>query len=129
MKKIKIKREKIGCLAQSTLEYAMVIACIVAALLSMQIYIKRSFQGKLKAAADEVGEQYSAKTTTSSLTQTISNPRPINVTGTPRFISVINPRTGREEKREIMEVTRDESMRIDITGSERTGRLSDETLF
>lgn len=45
--------------AQSTLEYAVVIAVVVAALIAMQAYIKRGMQGKLKQASDDIGEQYS----------------------------------------------------------------------
>lgn len=45
--------------AQSTLEYALLISVVVGGLLTMQNYLKRSVQGKLQAAADEIGEQYS----------------------------------------------------------------------
>ena len=44
---------------QSTLEYAVVIAVVVAALLAMQIYMKRGAQGKLRQATDDIGEQFS----------------------------------------------------------------------
>ena len=44
---------------QSTLEYAVVIAVIVAALLAIQVYMKGGVQGKLRDATDQVGEQYS----------------------------------------------------------------------
>ena len=43
---------------QSTLEYAIVIALVVGGLLAMQHYVKRSYQGKLKSASDEMGEQF-----------------------------------------------------------------------
>jgi len=43
---------------QSTLEYALLIAAIVAGLVMMQIYVKRGFGGKMKGSADDVGEQY-----------------------------------------------------------------------
>ena len=43
---------------QSTIEYAMLIACLVAALLAMQIYIKRAIQGRMREASDSIGEQY-----------------------------------------------------------------------
>ncbi len=59
--------------AQSILEYAMVIVCIAGALLAMQIYVKRSIQGRVRNAADEVGEQYSAKNTTSVINQTLES--------------------------------------------------------
>lgn len=45
--------------AQSTLEYAVVIAVVVAALIAMQAYVKRGMQGKLKQSSDDIGEQYS----------------------------------------------------------------------
>lgn len=53
---------------QSTLEYAVIIACIAAALLTMQVYIKRSIQGKLRQAAEEFGEQYDPGSTTGEMT-------------------------------------------------------------
>ncbi|MDD4938679.1 MAG: hypothetical protein PHI60_00760 [Candidatus Omnitrophica bacterium] len=45
---------------QSTLEYALIIAVVVGALLAMQIYFKRGVQGKLREATDDIGGQYSA---------------------------------------------------------------------
>ena len=50
--------------AQSILEYATVIACAVAALLTMQVYIKRAYQGKLKQTADSLGASYAPRRTT-----------------------------------------------------------------
>lgn len=49
------RREK----GQSTLEYAVLIIIIIGALLSIQVYIKRGIQGRLKSSADEVGDQFS----------------------------------------------------------------------
>jgi len=43
---------------QSTLEYALIIAVIVAGLLLMQHYIRRGFAGRLKTASDDMGEQF-----------------------------------------------------------------------
>jgi len=45
---------------QSTLEYALVIACVVAALTLMQHYFKRSMAGRYKTVADDIsqGEQF-----------------------------------------------------------------------
>jgi len=124
-------------MAQSILEYAMVIACLALAMFAMQIYVKRSIQGKLRTAADEIGEQYSAKHTTSKLNQVISTPAGENITtvGAPMFIDVeiTDPKTGakRIERREIMEITRTEPMTMSVEkGSfEETGKLSDEKLF
>jgi cytoskeletal protein RodZ len=44
---------------QSTLEYAVLIVVIIGALLTIQVYIKRSVQGRLKQAGDDIGDQYS----------------------------------------------------------------------
>ncbi len=48
---------------QSVLEYAILFAVVVAALMVMQILVKRGFMGGLKESADKMGEQYSAANT------------------------------------------------------------------
>lgn len=50
---------------QSIFEYAMIIAIVVAGLMSMQIYMKRAVEGRLRASMDEVGELYSPGKVTS----------------------------------------------------------------
>jgi cytoskeletal protein RodZ len=50
------KKRKKG---QSTLEYAILVIIIIGALLSIQVYIKRGVQGRLKSAADDIGDQFS----------------------------------------------------------------------
>jgi hypothetical protein len=45
--------------AQSTLEYAVLIIIVIGALLSIQVYIKRGVQGRLKSATDDIGDQFS----------------------------------------------------------------------
>ena len=55
---------------QSTLEYAILIAVIVAALLAMQTYMKRGYQGKLRENADNIGEQFTPENTLYSYTTT-----------------------------------------------------------
>lgn len=54
--------------AQTSLEYAVIIACIVAALLAMQVYVKRGIAGRLRSAADEIGQQYDPTNTVSDMT-------------------------------------------------------------
>ena len=53
------KRQK----GQSTLEYAILIIIIIGALLSIQVYIKRGVQGRLKSATDDIGTQFSTGNT------------------------------------------------------------------
>ena len=43
---------------QSTLEYAVLIIIVIGALLSIQVYIKRGIQGRMRSATDDIGEQY-----------------------------------------------------------------------
>lgn len=67
--------------AQSTLEYSLIVAVVVGALIAMQVYVKRGVQGRLKSATDDIGEQYSPGyttgniivTTTSSTQETLSD--------------------------------------------------------
>ncbi len=58
---------------QGTLEFALVIVVVVAALIAMQIYMKRAFEGKLKKNTDSIGEQYDPRNTTSDFLQTFSS--------------------------------------------------------
>lgn len=57
---------------QSTLEYALIIAVIVAGLLLMQHYVRRGYAGKLKSASDDVGQQYDPRTNLGTITSTQS---------------------------------------------------------
>lgn len=58
-----LKKDKKG---QSTLEYGILIAVIVGALIAMSVYMKRSLQGKFRSSADDIGEQYSPSYTVSN---------------------------------------------------------------
>jgi len=51
--------------AQSILEYSLVIAATVTALLAIGFYVQRSMQGRLKEMADSLGRQYNPLTATS----------------------------------------------------------------
>lgn len=64
--------------AQSTVEYAVLIACIVAAVIGMQFYLKRGIQGRLRQGGDEIGQQYSARNTGSTTTTTTNSTWTIN---------------------------------------------------
>jgi len=54
--------------AQSLLEYSILFAVVLSAILIMQFYIKRGYQGRLKKEADTVSQQYSPGHTTSIIT-------------------------------------------------------------
>ena len=55
--------------AQSITEYAVLSGVVIMAVVLMQVYLKRSVQGKFKDTADQIGEQFSTGETYS--TQTI----------------------------------------------------------
>lgn len=67
--------------AQSTLEYALIIAVVVGGLIAMQVYVKRGLQGRLKSAADDIGEQYSPGHTTGVTTVHSNSSTQENLTG------------------------------------------------
>lgn len=52
---------------QTILEYSIVTVIVVAAFITMQMYIKRGFQGRWKASVDDLGEQYDPRSVSSSL--------------------------------------------------------------
>jgi len=72
-----------GKRGQSTLEYAVIIAVVVAGLIAMQAYVKRGLQGKLKQASDDIGEQYSPGRTTggSTVTSTVTSTETVSLDG------------------------------------------------
>lgn len=53
---------------QSTVEYAVLIACVMLALMTMYGYIKRGIQGKMRESADQIGSQYEPGNTVSDFT-------------------------------------------------------------
>jgi len=66
---------------QSTLEYAVIIAVVAAVLISMQVYIKRGLQGKIKQSTDDIGEQFSADHTTVNVVYSINSFSNEHITG------------------------------------------------
>lgn len=58
---------------QSVLEYAVLVAAVVAGLISMQIYVKRGLSGRLRLGSDALSEaQYSPMHTVSGLSTLIT---------------------------------------------------------
>ena len=48
---------RVGCAGQSTAEYAILIAIVIAAMVGMQTYMKRGLQAKYKDASDTLTQQ------------------------------------------------------------------------
>ncbi|MFH1655288.1 MAG: hypothetical protein ABH954_01600 [Candidatus Omnitrophota bacterium] len=64
---------------QSTVEYALIIAVVLAAFLTMQHYIRRGVEGKMRDSADSIGSQFDERT---SLTHTVQQHTPFVTTET-----------------------------------------------
>lgn len=58
---------------QSLLEYALILAAIIVAIIFMQGYVRRGVQGRLRSAADDIGDQYSVAGPYNYLTNRQSN--------------------------------------------------------
>jgi len=58
---------------QSSMELVIIMIIVMAALLSIQVYLKRGVQGRLRSAADDVGDQYSAGNTNVRKVVTVSS--------------------------------------------------------
>jgi hypothetical protein len=54
-KEVKAMTRKWSKRAQTTAEYAVLIALVIGAVVAMQIYVKRGIQGRVKAVVDHVG--------------------------------------------------------------------------
>ncbi|MBI4707611.1 MAG: hypothetical protein HY761_06770 [Candidatus Omnitrophica bacterium] len=70
-----LKKSKIG---QSIVEYTVLFCLILSALMIMQFYVKRCYEGRIKREVDEVGMQYSpghTASTTITKTSTYSDSR------------------------------------------------------
>ena len=53
--------------AQSTLEFAILVACVVAAVVAIRFYLERGIQGKIRRTADDIGTAYFPGETTSTV--------------------------------------------------------------
>jgi uncharacterized protein (UPF0333 family) len=82
-------RRMLGQRGQSTLEYAVLIVVIIAALIAMQVYLKRGIQGRVRESSDQIGEQFSPGYTTSNRVTFVSANQ-TEVSGNGSTTTVIN---------------------------------------
>ena len=55
----KMLKKKKGRKGQSTVEYIVLIIIVIGALLTIQVYVKRGIQGRMKTSSDDIGDQFS----------------------------------------------------------------------
>jgi hypothetical protein len=77
---------------QNLIEYCVFICCLVAALIAMQVYVKRGIQGRLRQSADDVGEQFDANSTTGYVTYSVSG-----TTGVTTWLQLVDCTEDQEE--------------------------------
>jgi Flp pilus assembly pilin Flp len=94
---------------QNTLEYAIIIAVIVAALIAMNAYIKRGVQGRLKSATNDIGDQFSPQTAFGTSNTHMEANSDENITGGAAPTTTVN-------------TTQDQTKNV----TENVGTLSDE---
>ncbi len=91
---------------QSQLEYSLLLVIFIAALLTMQVYIKRGVQGRWNASVDDLGDQYDPATangriryTARSTSNTFLNIVSANIDGRRGFFTLRTDRTSLQENR------------------------------
>ena len=60
---------------QSVVEYAVMIAVVIAALIALNIYIKRGFMGRYRSYGDQAGTQFSFASGNTNITETVNSAR------------------------------------------------------
>ena len=112
--------------AQSTLEYAILVAVVVGALLAVQVYMKRGVQGRLRSSTDNIGDQYSAGNVTSKFVTTETPSTTVENTGYDKGTY------GKGKGVTYTEVTKAPTTTKQATGDnveKITANLTDENLF
>ncbi|MBN3038971.1 MAG: hypothetical protein JW869_06120 [Candidatus Omnitrophica bacterium] len=57
---------KLNRKGQNTLEYVLLITCVVVAFIAVQHYLNRGIQGRVREASDNIGSQFDAEVTTAT---------------------------------------------------------------
>ncbi len=99
------KRRKKG---QSAVEYAILIIIVIGALLSIQVYIKRGIQGRMKQATDDIGDQFSpGNTNVLRKVKTNSFVEQKNFAGEQSTVDLVNSTTTETLNSKILNVTQE----------------------
>lgn len=64
-----------GRTGQSTVEYAVLIVVVIAALIAMAIFMKRGVMGKARESTNQIGEQFTPLSTVNDYTRTYTSTR------------------------------------------------------
>ena len=106
------------------IEFATLIAVIVAAVIAMQIYMKRGVQGRLRSAVDSISDPYDAKNTNSDTTlMTNSQSKSETTLDRDRLIPVGNTNVKADV---LVSKTTIEQEKTERSGSETVGALGND---
>ena len=109
---------------QGMIEFTTLIAVIVAALIAMQIYMKRGVQGRLRSAVDSISEPYDPKNTNSDTTlMTNSQSKSETTLDRDRLIPVGNANVKADV---LVSKTTIEQEKTERSGSETVGALGND---
>lgn len=108
--------KKLSKKAQTTAEYAILIALVVGAVVAMQVYIKRGIQGRVKDAVDHVGSTDTVGGSSMTFSATQYEPYYNNSTATTDQRVTDNETLG-----DNLTVSRDSTTRTDAVQSQTIG--------
>ena len=117
---------------QSAMEYAVLIAVVVLGLAAMNIYMKRSVQGRLRSVTDNIGQQYSAGNMTSTYTTTHKYSDVEDTFGITPGATSHEPDPTANQGKSVHWVVKDAGVTVKALGADAetiTTGLSSETLF
>ncbi len=103
---------------QTVIEISVLTAVVVAALVGMQIYLKRGVSGRWREAADAIGEQYAPRHTTSHFEQHATG---ITTTSSELHLSANN--TGQDVVTTTGTIDADKPEQVTRRGHQEVGRL------
>lgn len=69
--------------AQSTFEFTVLTVVVLGAMLSMQVYFKRGVQGRWRASADDIGEQYDPRSTNGTIVYRLNSESEVRIFSVP----------------------------------------------
>ena len=93
---------------QTTLEYAILVAAIVAATLGVQNYLRRGIHGRVRDSTDRLGSQWDAGSSTYTTNTTISSTSTDTLTNAGQSVS--SPTTAQN-------TTKDEQVTSQVTSA------------
>ena len=88
---------------QSVVEYAVMVAVVIAALIALNIFIKRGFMGRYRSYGEQAGTQFSFASGNTNITEVINSTREEHTYG--NGVSTTNFTADRQNRNEVMSLS------------------------